>query len=241
MNSTRILALVALAGIPLLPACYTDLKKRNEDLANANHQLENELNQVRAERDDSRAREMTLQAKASAAEDAARVAREEMAASATNAGASRGSSSGDRASGTARQVQDALASTKASVDTANGRVRVVLPIGESFEPGSAELTSAGKKAVRDIGSRLAKTLPRDARLWIAGHTDADPPQRTKAKYPDNRHLSFSRALEVMSELAAAGFPQKQMVPAAFGEFVPVAAGSSAQDKAKNRRVEIWID
>jgi len=248
MRFTQVLSVALFLAVPLMPSCYSDLKRRNDDLANSNHQLENELDQVKAERDEARARETTLQQKASVAEDAARVAREQAAARPAGATGTTGQAtdavagrSNADAAALAKKLSSSIGNSKGSVEVRDGKVCVTLALGDAFNPGSAELTAQGKKAVRDVGAALAKSLPADARLWVAGHTDADPPKKSRDKFKDNRHLSFERAVAVVAELSSAGISQKRMVPAAFGEYAPVAAGSGKQEKSKNRRVEIWID
>jgi type VI secretion system protein ImpK len=78
-------------------------------------------------------------------------------------------------------------------------------------------------------------------MFVVGHTDADPPKKSKAKYPDNHALSYARAKSVTAELKAVGIDTKRMIPSGAGETSPVAAGTGAKEKEKNRRVEIWID
>lgn len=249
MNTTRWAALAATLALPLLSACYSDLRKRNDDLANANHQLENEINQVKAERDEVRAREKTLKDQVNAAEDSARLAREQASGLAKPAGASHDAGVRESNASAGRAASSALAkklgaeldSVKATVDVREGRVVVSLPASEEFSPGSAELSARGKTNFQGIGKRLASSLPRDARVWIVGHTDADPPKKSAKKFGDNRHLSVERAMSVAEVFAAAGIAQKRMVVAGYGEHAPVAAGSGDKEKARNRRVELWID
>ncbi|HKE02066.1 MAG TPA: OmpA family protein [Planctomycetota bacterium] len=245
-SSLRAVSAATLAAVFLFPACYSDLKKQNEAYAGKIHQLENDLQQARAERDESRAREKTIEQQASASEEAARLAHDQPVAAAPAAAAPTHADS-DVAHATsaspalAKKLESSLASVKAQVDMKDGRVRIVLPGTDAFGAGSADLSANGKKVCRDVGKAIAAALPKDGLVWVVGHTDADPPKKSKGKFHDNRELSFARASAVVDVLASAGVPQKRLVPAGYGEFAPVAAGKSEQEKAKNRRVEIWIE
>lgn len=207
MTSFRKLAAAALLVIPLLPACNADLKRRNEDLANSNHQLENELNEVKAQRDDARSRETTLKQQVASAEESKRLAVEQASAAKTAAPNAVAAPAEKRAKGASdealvRKLSSTLASTKAKVESKNGRACVVLPLGDAFGSGSAELTPQGKRLVREVGKVLAKDLPSDAKLLVAGHSDSDPPKKMKSRFADNRALSFARAQAVTSKRCA---------------------------------------
>jgi len=256
MTTFRWIAIGSMIAFPLLPSCYSDLKRRNEDLANQNHQLESELNQTKAERDEAGAREEMMQKQVAAAREDERATRDAAAARAqsnlTADGGARvkGDADGVKSSekmssqqvaAVAKKLSAGLAATKAVVSTRDGRVCITLPLGSSFNPGSADLDSQGKKLVHDVGKILFKELPKDERMFIVGHTDADPPKKSKAKYPDNHALSYARAHTVTNELKAIGIDAKRMIPSGAGESAPVAAGTGSKEKEKNRRVEIWID
>lgn len=251
MTTFRWVTAAALLALPLLPACYSDLKKKNSDLANQNRQLETELNQTKAERDEARAREEILNKQVASARDEARTAREVSAVRSPSGEEPHGEPVGAKASKSApssaaeaaamtRKLSGALAHSKAHVQTKDGKVCVTLP-GLSFEAGSADLDASDKKLVREVAKAIQKDLDSDSRLLVVGHTDSDPPKKSKAKYPDNKALSFARAQSVVAELRAAGIEGKRMVASGAGDTQPVAAGNSPKEKEKNRRVEIWID
>jgi flagellar motor protein MotB len=255
MTTIRWIAIGTLMAFPFLPSCYSDLKRRNEDLANQNHQLESELNQTKAERDESHAREEMMQKQVTAAREQDVAQREAAAlrASSSNPGADvkgkdapeavKGSEkrSSQQLTAVTKKLSSSLANTKATVSTRDGRVCIALPLGSSFAPGSAELDSQGKRLVHEVGKILFKELSKEEQMFVVGHTDADPPKKSKAKYPDNHALSYARAKAVTAELKAVGIDTKRMIPSGAGESSPVAAGTSSKEKEKNRRVEIWLD
>ncbi|MEO8551404.1 MAG: OmpA family protein, partial [Kofleriaceae bacterium] len=57
---------------------------------------------------------------------------------------------------------------------------------------------------------------------------------------DNWQLSTERALTVTRVLVAAGMDMKNLIPAGEGEHDPIAANTSADGRAKNRRIEIAL-
>jgi flagellar motor protein MotB len=252
MTTLRWVATAAFLAIPLLPSCYSDLKKKNEDLANQNRQLESELNQTKAERDEGRSREEILNKQLTSSRDEARTARDANSLKAqpqtpvedskpNNVAAKADKKSSGDISALAKKVSASISSTKAHVETKDGRVCITLPLGTNFGAGSAELDSQGKKTVHEIGKALGKDLAKDQKFFVVGHTDSDPPKKSKAKYPDNNALSYARAQAVVTELKASGIESKRMIVSGAGDSSPIAAGSSSKEKEKNRRVEIWLD
>lgn len=252
MSSMRFAAIATLAAAIFFPSCHSDCKKRNEDLANQVHQYEVDLNQTKAERDESRNREENLQRQVAAARDEARVVRENAsnvkAVEAPKAEApekvaadAKHTNAAEDQKAVAKKLSSALASTKATVDTKDGKLRVILPLGDSFNSGSADLNANGKKLVKEIAKIVQKDVPADAHLTFVGHTDSDPIKKAKAKFADNKALSLARAKEVMDEFKAVGISAKRMNAEGLGETQPIAAGTGKSEKAKNRRVEVLID
>ncbi len=111
-----------------------------------------------------------------------------------------------------------------------------------FDSGSSALKEEGKALLLEMAAEInARPF---ARVWVRGHTDADPVVRaeTKKRFPHgNIQLSAARAIEVAALLGAeGGVPSNKLVVAGFGPSEPVAPNSSAGEKAKNRRVEIFV-
>lgn len=69
---------------------------------------------------------------------------------------------------------------------------------------------------------------------IQGHTDDTGSEQY------NLTLSYKRAEEVKHFLALNGIDEKRMNAYGVGDTQPVAANTSEEGKAKNRRVVIWI-
>lgn len=126
-----------------------------------------------------------------------------------------------------------------------------------FKVGSDKLSSSWQGEIQDIallleqlhlteledyyGRYLSNINATDMRLQvqvlIEGHTDNRP--MNSARFPSNRELSTSRALQVEQLLQT----QTKLPPALFaiaglGSFRPV---SDASDYANNRRIEIYLN
>ena len=107
-----------------------------------------------------------------------------------------------------------------------------------FAPGSDKLTKEGER----ILGNLATELKRNSKpITVVGHTDSDPINKTKDRWTrGNIELGANRAMTVREFLVEKGLPENRISITSYGPFKPMASGSSAQDKAKNRRVEVMV-
>jgi len=110
-----------------------------------------------------------------------------------------------------------------------------------FDSGSDQILPEG----REILKKVAQTILSQPfqRIWVRGHTDSDPVKKpqTVERFPHgNLQLSASRAVEVAAFLASSGVPQERLVVAGFGPAEPVASNQGADNKRRNRRVEIFV-
>lgn len=131
---------------------------------------------------------------------------------------------------------------------ANENIRIVgdrflLPSELLFASGSALLGAEGKRELDKLAEVLldvVETIPADLEwiLRIDGHTDRIP--INTPQFPSNWELSTARAVAVVRYLADQSVPQKRMVAAGFGEFFPVAEGTTANALQENRRIEIKL-
>jgi chemotaxis protein MotB len=110
----------------------------------------------------------------------------------------------------------------------------------AFAKGSADLNDDGKKTIEKIAARLNEGENANAKVFVEGHTDDTPVARhaTKEKYGDNWGLSAARSASVIRALEAAHVEPKRLIGRFRGEHAPRA--TDAADKAKNRRVEIFL-
>ena len=123
-------------------------------------------------------------------------------------------------------------------DAATGTITVTLANTILFDSGKATLKSTTSKELDQILSVIKqKYASKD--IDVVGHTDTDP--IVKSSWKDNLELSAQRALSVTRYLIEHGISDKQVRADACGAARPVASNSSADGKAKNRRVEIVIN
>lgn len=105
-----------------------------------------------------------------------------------------------------------------------------------FDSGSAKLKSESIQTLRGI----ADTLSRYAnRFRVEGHTDSMPIRSTE--FRSNWELSTARATNVIHFLIdSGGFSPESLSAVGYGEFQPVVDNSTAEQRAKNRRVDIVL-
>lgn len=121
--------------------------------------------------------------------------------------------------------------------------RFVFQAGVFFDSGSAEINPAGREELVKLAAiinQLAGEIPSeiDWVLRIDGHTDKRP--ITTAAFPSNWELSTQRAVNVVKFLIDKGVPADRLVAAGFGEYQPLAEGSSEQALRRNRRIELKL-
>ncbi len=111
-----------------------------------------------------------------------------------------------------------------------------------FDSGEAELKQGARQVLAEMARVLKSAGGKRAKLLVAGHTDAKPMAKRPARdiYPNNFHLSTARALAVADELQKLGVEKDRIGVAGFGAHQPIAPNTSARDRRKNRRVEIFV-
>jgi chemotaxis protein MotB len=122
---------------------------------------------------------------------------------------------------------------EASVSYHNGRLSIGVEDSVTFDSGSDKLKESAHRILKKIVSVLERDF-RDCKIYVEGHTDADPIQKTKDKFTSNRHLSAMRADAVSRYLIEQGIPEQRIVIVGYGQFDP----KDPRVKERNRRVEI---
>lgn len=101
-----------------------------------------------------------------------------------------------------------------------------------FESGKATLTDSGKGILDEMAAALRKV--KGKKVEVIGHTD------NVGLRDSNLALSHARAQAVRSYLADKGIPQDMVMVSGQGPDRPVAENSSADGRARNRRIEFRI-
>ena len=105
-----------------------------------------------------------------------------------------------------------------------------------FDTGKVDIKPKAEKILLNIGKIIKKS---NKPIRVEGHTD-DIPIRN-GKYPTNWELSTNRATNVVRFfIEELDIDPSKVSAAGYGEYHPVADNSTAEGRAKNRRVDIII-
>jgi chemotaxis protein MotB len=125
-----------------------------------------------------------------------------------------------------------------SVDIRNGKVYVSLTDKLLFSSGSIIIDEKGELALKEL-AKVLKTQP-EINISVEGHTDN---QRVVnlGQIKDNWDLSVLRATSVVRFLTETEKIENDRITATGkGEYQPIEAGSSAEIRSRNRRIEIVL-
>jgi outer membrane protein OmpA-like peptidoglycan-associated protein len=111
--------------------------------------------------------------------------------------------------------------------------RIVIEESVFFDSDSYRIRERSRPVLAAIAA-IVRDIPANHAVLVEGHAD----YRGTDRY--NFTLSFMRALAVTREIAALGVRPGQLRPLGFGRRVPRTGGTSADDLAANRRVEIIV-
>lgn len=121
--------------------------------------------------------------------------------------------------------------------SADGGLVVRLEAGAAFASGVAEIKPGAIAALDAVGGALAQA---GNAIRVEGHTD-DIPMTPSPQYPDNWALSSARANSVLRYLHDYyQIASSRLSVAGYADTRPVAANTTEQGRAKNRRVDIVI-
>ncbi len=108
-----------------------------------------------------------------------------------------------------------------------------------FEPGHAEVRTAGKGVLLEVARALQTASPATRRFLVTDHVDEEAP--SKARHAKSAlELTAERAVAVVELFASVGVPAGSLTAAAAGSSDPLVANDSAADRARNRRLEIAL-
>jgi chemotaxis protein MotB len=111
-----------------------------------------------------------------------------------------------------------------------------------FDSGEAQLKPGAERLIDELVRVMQSPAAKDLKIMIAGHTDNQliAGRDVREKYPNNFHLSTARALAVSDRMKRDGMSDQRMAVAGFGASQPIVSNTTAQDRQKNRRVEILV-
>jgi chemotaxis protein MotB len=135
-----------------------------------------------------------------------------------------------------RELAPELAAHQIEVSTDRRGVILSIPEAGLFAVGSDEMSAPAQALM----TRVASTVSAVANpIRVEGHTD-DLPIHTD-RFRSNWDLSTSRATRVVALLVErGGIAPGRLSAAGYAEFHPRAGNASADDRARNRRVDLVI-
>lgn len=104
--------------------------------------------------------------------------------------------------------------------------------GTSFEAGSANLSPAAKEKLTETARLIAQS---NMTVRVEGHTDSN------GSVARNKVLSKDRAEAVRAFLIEQGVSAEKISAQGFGPSKPIEDNKTKEGRAKNRRVEIYLD
>ena len=118
-------------------------------------------------------------------------------------------------------------------------IHVVITDSVMFGSGAAELIEPSRTLLRQLAGILEEGDI--SAVLVEGHTDDRPIQT--ARFPSNWELSSARAASVVRYLLEQphALPPERYTAIGHGEHTPVAPNTSAETRARNRRVEILFE
>ena len=132
-----------------------------------------------------------------------------------------------------KQMEQATAGTGVAVTkTPDNRLKLDVPSDISFDSGRTDIKPSFRTVLDSFASGLAKNTA--TTVTIVGHTDATGSDAV------NNPLSINRAASVRDYLSTRGVAASRFVIEGKGSREPIASNDSSANKAKNRRVEIFV-
>lgn len=118
------------------------------------------------------------------------------------------------------------------VRTADNRLKLDIPSDISFDTGRAEITSNFRPVLDSFATSLTNNP--GTLVTIIGHTDSSGSDAV------NNPLSFNRAASTRDYLISRGVSSNRISIDGRGSREPVVANDTPANRAKNRRVEIFV-
>ena len=136
-----------------------------------------------------------------------------------------------------KKAEELAAIEGASVETVTDvnnltSVKVTFDNGILFDFNKAELSEAAKASLKEFAQKMADMPETDITIW--GHTDNIGTDAA------NQSVSQKRANAVKDFLASQGIAEERLLAEGKSFNMPVATNDTADGRAQNRRVEVYI-
>lgn len=156
------------------------------------------------------------------------------AAIGTAVGAGTGAVIGDVMDRKAKELEEALDASVETVTDVNGleAIKVTFDNGILFDTNKSNLSASAKSELKTFAQQMSD-LP-DTQITVYGHTD------NTGTAAVNEKISKQRADAVTAQLMANGIDKGRIVSEGKSFNEPVATNDTAEGRAQNRRVEVYI-
>ena len=132
-----------------------------------------------------------------------------------------------------REMQQATQGTGIGVvQTQDNQLRLDIPSDISFDTGRSDISRSFSPVLDRFANSLRENQNTDLR--IVGHTD------NTGSDAINNPLSMDRAASTRSYLVSRGVDGRRIAIGGMGERYPIASNDTADGRARNRRVEIFV-
>ncbi len=131
-----------------------------------------------------------------------------------------------------KKLREQLQGTGVQVAREGDNIRLIMPGNITFETDSYNLRTDFYSVLDSVGLVLAKYA--DTTIRVTGHTD------NTGSRPHNQTLSERRAASVADYLVTREVARTRMLVQGMAFDQPIADNASAQGRAQNRRVELYI-
>ena len=132
-----------------------------------------------------------------------------------------------------RQMEASTRGTGVEVtQTSDNQLKLNIPSDISFASGRSDIQPNFRQILDDFARGLQGNP--NARVTIIGHTD------NVGSDAVNDPLSVNRAASVRNYLTSRGVPAAHISIDGCGEREPIASNATAEGRARNRRVEIFV-
>ncbi|HEY0842876.1 OmpA family protein [Methylotenera sp.] len=132
-----------------------------------------------------------------------------------------------------KKMEEATAGTGVGVtQTADNRLKLDIPSDISFDVGRADIKSNFRTVLDTFATSLMDNPA--SNVTVIGHTDSTGSDAV------NNPLSLNRAASVRDYVAARGVASSRIAIEGRGSREPLVANDTAANRAKNRRVEIFV-
>ncbi len=130
-------------------------------------------------------------------------------------------------------IEQSEAEGMANVEITDRGVVLRVDGDAAFSSGSADLSGPAMQLLGEVAKMAGE---RAGKIEIEGHTDDVP--ISSARYPSNWELSSARAGAAARHLVGQGFSPTNIKAIGYADTRPLTPNDSAENRAKNRRIEI---